>query len=97
MFRLLVGAGVLSVSLGLSSVVTSGVVDPECTAKKAGKSAAMKATVGVGGRCDIAEATTDTAKRAVDSADKSAGGERQDDEAGVVKKSAKATKNLVTD
>ena len=37
---------------GLASALAgAGVVDPDCTAGKATKSAAMKATVGVGGRC----------------------------------------------
>jgi hypothetical protein len=38
--------------------------DPDCTAEKAARSTAMKATVGVGGRCTPAEAASDTAKRA---------------------------------
>ena len=42
-----------------------GLLDPDCTAEKAAKSAAMKSTVGVGGRCTPAEAAKDTAKRAV--------------------------------
>ena len=42
-----------------------GLLDPDCTAEKAAKSAAMKSTVGIGGRCTPAEATKDTAKRAV--------------------------------
>ena len=42
-----------------------GVFDPECTAEKAAKSTAMKATVGVGGRCSPAEAAKDSAKRVV--------------------------------
>ena len=42
-----------------------GLLDPDCTAKKAAKSTAMRATVGVGGRCTPAEAAKDTAKRAV--------------------------------
>jgi hypothetical protein len=33
----------------------AGVLDPDCTAEKAARSAAMKATVGVGGRCKPAE------------------------------------------
>ena len=39
----------------------AGVVNPDCTAEKAAKSAATKATVGVGGRCSPAEAAKDTA------------------------------------
>ena len=42
-----------------------GPLDPDCTAEKAAKGAAMKATVGVGGRCSPAETAKDTAKRAV--------------------------------
>ncbi len=48
-----------------SHAAVAGVVDPDCTAEKAAKSAAMKATVGVGGRCSAAEAAKDTAKDAV--------------------------------
>jgi len=43
----------------------SGPVDPDCTAEKAAKSTAMKATVGVGGRCSPAEAARDTSTEAV--------------------------------
>lgn len=35
-------------------------VDPDCTPSKAVKGAAMKATVGVGNRCDVAETARDT-------------------------------------
>ena len=54
----------LGVALG-SEVAVSGIVDPDCTAEKAAKSTAMKATVGVGGRCSPAEAAKDTARDAV--------------------------------
>lgn len=37
--------------------------DPDCTAEKAARSTAMKATVGVGGRCTPKEALTDTIER----------------------------------
>jgi hypothetical protein len=50
----------LSVATGFAG---AGVLDPECTAQKAAKSAAMKSTVGVGGRCSPKEAAADTAKR----------------------------------
>jgi len=40
---------------------TAGPLDPDCTPEKAAKSAAAKATVGVGGRCSPAEAAKDTA------------------------------------
>ncbi len=36
-------------------------VDPECTTQKAVKGAAMKATVGVGNRCGVAETARDVA------------------------------------
>jgi len=48
----------------------AGPLDPDCTAEKAAKSAAMKATVGVGGRCDPKEAAHDTAKDATGLGDK---------------------------
>ena len=41
------------------------VLDRDCTAAKAGKNVAMKATVGVGGPCGPADAAKDTAKGAV--------------------------------
>ena len=49
----------------LSVAAHAGVVDPDCTAEKAAKSAATKAVVGVGGRCTMAEAATDSAKKSV--------------------------------
>jgi hypothetical protein len=48
----------------------AGPLDPECTAEKAARSAATKATVGVGGRCDPKEAAGDTAKRTAGVEDK---------------------------
>jgi hypothetical protein len=41
----------------------AGPLDPDCTPEKAAKSAAMKGTVGIGGRCDPKETAKDTAKR----------------------------------
>lgn len=46
----------------VNSAAVGGIFDPDCTAGKAARSAAMKATVGVGGRCSPAEAAKDTAK-----------------------------------
>lgn len=43
----------------VSSVAMSGPLDPECSAAKTAKSAAMKSTVGVGGRCKPADAAKD--------------------------------------
>ena len=48
----------------LAGAANAGPLDPDCTAQKAAKSAAMKSTVGVGGRCSPKEAAADTAKRA---------------------------------
>jgi hypothetical protein len=48
----------------ISSTALADPLDPECTPEKAVKSAAAKAAVGVGGRCDPKEAASDTAKRA---------------------------------
>ncbi|MCK5517301.1 MAG: hypothetical protein KAI39_10535 [Desulfobulbaceae bacterium] len=45
-------------------------LDRDCTAAKAGKNMAMKATVGVGGPCGPADAAKDTAKDAVGLEDK---------------------------
>ena len=54
-FRLLACAAVARPVLPMASVV-----NPDCTAEKAAKSAAAKATVGVGGRCSPAEAAKDS-------------------------------------
>jgi hypothetical protein len=56
----LICAGALLIVLGQAM---AGPLDPDCTAEKAAKSTAMKATVGVGGRCSPKEAAADTAKR----------------------------------
>ncbi len=55
--------GVLLALACLSAL--AGPLDPDCTAEKAAKSAAAKATIGVGGRCSPAEAAHDTARDAV--------------------------------
>ena len=52
-----------------AAVASAGPLDPDCTAEKAAKSAAAKATVGVGGRCDPKEALSDTAKDAANVGD----------------------------
>jgi hypothetical protein len=62
MNRTLVAAVFAAGTLFTALPATSGIVDPDCTAGKAAKSAAAKATVGVGGRCSPAEAASDTAK-----------------------------------
>jgi accessory colonization factor AcfC len=53
-----------------AQLALGGPLDPDCTAEKAARSAATKATVGVGGRCDPKEAAADTAKRAAGVEDK---------------------------
>ena len=58
----------------------AGPLDPDCTAEKAAKSAATKATVGVGGRCSPAEAAKDTAKDAVGDDDKDRKDEKRDND-----------------
>lgn len=50
----------------MTGMAHAGVIDPECDASKAVKSAAAKATVGVGGRCNPAEAAKDSAGKAVE-------------------------------
>jgi len=54
----------------ISSAAVAGVVDPDCTAEKAAKSAAAKSTVGVGGRCSAGEAAKDSGKKAAGVEDK---------------------------
>lgn len=48
----------------VASSAFAGIVDPDCTAEKAAKSAAAKATVGVGGRCSAGEAAKDQGMKA---------------------------------
>ena len=57
------GTIVVFATMTIVPLASAGVLDPDCTAEKAAKSAAAKATVGVGGRCSPAEAAKDTAKR----------------------------------
>jgi hypothetical protein len=67
-FKSRLGLG-LAMALAVTAV-SAGPLDPDCTAEKAAKSAAAKATVGVGGRCDPKEAAHDTAKDAANIGDK---------------------------
>ena len=53
----------LSLTL-VASAAFAGPLDPDCTAEKAAKGAATKATVGVGGRCSAGEAAKDSGKKA---------------------------------
>ena len=57
-----------------------GPLDPDCTPEKAARSAATKATVGVGGRCDPKETAADTAKRTAGVEDKGPVEKRRDDD-----------------
>ena len=62
-----------------TAVASAGPLDPDCTPGKAAKSAATKATIGVGGRCDPKEALTDSAKDVAGVDDKGPIEERRDD------------------
>lgn len=61
-----------------AATAIAGPLDPDCTAEKAAKSAAAKATIGVGGRCDAKEALADTAKDVANIDDKGPLEERRD-------------------
>jgi hypothetical protein len=63
-----------------SKVAVGGIVDPDCTAEKAARGAAMKATVGVGNRCSPAEAAKDTARDTVGIEKKGPLEKRRDDD-----------------
>lgn len=81
----------LTLALGLcAQLALAGPLDPECTPEKAAKSAATKATVGVGGRCDAKETAADSAKRTTGVDDKARGDKGKDDD-----KAADAAKNTV--
>jgi len=67
-FKSRLGLG-LALALAVTAV-SAGPLDPDCTAEKAAKSAAARATVGVGGRCDAKEAAHDTAADATNIGDK---------------------------
>ena len=66
----------------MSGTANAGVVDPECTAKKAARSTAMKTTVGVSSRCTAKEAAGDTARGAVGIEEKGPVEKRRDDDGG---------------
>jgi hypothetical protein len=72
----------LAIAIALSActqIAFAGLLDPECTPEKAAKSAATKATVGVGGRCDAKETASDTAKRTAGVEDNGPLDKRKDD------------------
>ncbi len=58
----------LSFALLLPFAVNAGITDPDCTAEKAVKSAATKAAIGVGGRCNPAETAKDSAGKVIENA-----------------------------
>jgi hypothetical protein len=67
-------------TLVCGQLALAGPLDPDCTAEKAAKSAATKATIGVGGRCSPAEAAKDTAKGAFGDGDKDRKDKKHDDD-----------------
>ena len=72
-----------------NSIIFAGVVDPDCDVEKAAKSVAMKATVGVGGRCKPAEAASDMGKNAVGIEDKGPIEKKRKKDDGLAKNAAK--------
>ncbi|AQS37228.1 hypothetical protein Sps_02068 [Shewanella psychrophila] len=54
--------------LSISQLASAGIVNPDCTAEKAAKSAVANATVGVKGRCSPAETAKDATTKAVNEA-----------------------------
>lgn len=72
-----------------ANLALAGALDPDCTAEKAAKGTAAKATVGVGGRCSPAEAAKDSAKRAAGIEGKGRLDQPRHEETGVVKKVVK--------
>jgi len=87
---LLTCAAVMQASLALA-----GPLDPECTAEKAAKSAAAKATVGVGGRCSPVESSKDKAKNMAGIEDKGAMEKRKNQNETLAEKSKDAAKKAV--
>ncbi|MEA1888491.1 MAG: hypothetical protein U9N50_01745 [Pseudomonadota bacterium] len=72
------------------SIAMGGVLDPDCTAEKAAKSATAKATVGVGGRCSPKETAADSARGTVGIEEKGPTEKhRKDDDDGIAKKAVK--------
>jgi accessory colonization factor AcfC len=69
-------------AMAYAGIALAGPLDPECTAEKAAKGAAAKATIGVGSRCSPAEAAADSAKRVVGVDDKGPLEKRKDNKDG---------------
>lgn len=76
----------------LSSISNAGTLDPDCTTKKTGKNAAMKATVGVGGRCSSADAAKDSARGVTGFDDK---GKNKNNDKNPLKKNDSSTKSAL--
>ena len=77
--------------LNFTTAMRQSALYPDCTATKAAKSAAAKATVGVGGRCSAKEAAADTTRKAVGIEEKGPVEKRRhDDDDGVATKAAKS-------
>lgn len=83
----------LSLVLGLAitsyQVARADLLDPDCTAEKAAKSAAAQAAIGIGGRCSPAEAVKDTAKRTMGIEDKGSVEKLKNDTDGITKSAIK--------
>jgi hypothetical protein len=77
----------------ITSVASAGVLDPDCNVEKAARSAAMKATVGVGGRCKPGETTKDMSRDALGIDKKSPIEKRHKENQGLGKKAANKIKN----
>jgi len=85
-----IGLTTLTLTAALyANVALAGALNPDCTAEKAAKGAATKATVGVGGRCSPAEAAKDSVKRSAGIESKGPIDKRGHEETGLVKKIVK--------
>ena len=83
--KVIAGTIVLLATMMFVHIASAGVLNPDCTASKAAKSAAAKAAIGVGGRCSPAEAAKDTAKKATGIEGKVPSGKSADLTKGAVK------------
>ncbi len=82
-------AGLMLTCLLVATSAVAGVLDPDCTPEKAAKSAAAKATVGVGGRCKPGETVKDSGKKAAGVDDH----KKKNDGDGVAKRATDKAKN----
>lgn len=79
----------LSALVAASFAAFAGPLDPDCTPEKAAKSAATKATVGVGGRCSASEAAKDSAKKTAGIEEKGPLEKKGKDDSGLAKSAVK--------